>query len=205
MTCGSKRSCASEIIAAPSKAIGAFMTAAGPSSMTWGGWDTHAQNFKSLRDQLPALDVGLSALISDLDERGMLDDVSIVMWGEFGRTPIINKDAGRDHWARVAAAFLAGGGIRAGQVVGSSDRKAGEAVNPVHLHQVHATLYRNLGIDLETTQFVDPAGRPQYLLDNREPVKELLEGHTISQLLHFAIEIICFSENVFATIGCDQD
>jgi hypothetical protein len=143
-------------------------------AMTWGGWDTHGQNFKALRDQLPALDVGLSALISDLVDRGMLDDVSIVLWGEFGRTPIINKDAGRDHWPRVAAAFLAGGGIRAGQVVGSSDRKAGEAVTPVHIHQVHATLYRNLGIDLETTQFTDPSGRPQYLLDNREPVKELL-------------------------------
>ena len=142
-------------------------------AMTWGGWDTHSQNFKSLRDQLPALDVGMSALISDLDERGMLDDVSIVMWGEFGRTPVINKDAGRDHWARVAAAFMAGGGIRAGQVVGSSDRKAGEAVTPVHLHQVHATLYRNLGIDLET-QFVDPSGRPQYLLDDRTPIKELI-------------------------------
>ncbi|HVE43404.1 MAG TPA: DUF1501 domain-containing protein [Planctomycetota bacterium] len=143
-------------------------------AMTWGGWDTHSMNFKAMRDQLPALDMGLSALITDLVDRGMLDDVSIVLWGEFGRTPIINKDAGRDHWPRVAAAFLAGGGIRSGQVVGSSDRKAGEAVTPVHLHQVHATLYRNLGIDLETTQFVDPSGRPQYLLDNREPIKELL-------------------------------
>jgi uncharacterized protein (DUF1501 family) len=143
-------------------------------AMTWGGWDTHAMNFKSLRDQLPALDVGISALITDLVDRGMLDDVSIVLWGEFGRTPIINKDAGRDHWPRVAAAFMAGGGIRAGQVVGSSDRKAGEAVSPVHLHQVHATLYRNLGIDLETTQFIDPSGRPQYLLDDRTPIKELI-------------------------------
>ncbi len=143
-------------------------------AMTWGGWDTHAMNFKSLRDQLPALDMGLSALLTDLSDRGMLDDVSIVLWGEFGRTPIINKDAGRDHWARVAAAFLAGGGIRAGQVVGASDRKAGEATTPIHLHQVHATLYRNLGIDVETTQFVDPSGRPQYLLDNRTPIKELV-------------------------------
>jgi hypothetical protein len=142
-------------------------------AMTWGGWDTHSQNFKAMRDQLPALDMGLSALLTDLSDRGMLDDVGIVLWGEFGRTPNINKDAGRDHWPRVAAAFLAGGGIRAGQVVGASDRKAGEAVAPVHLHQVHATLYRNLGIDPETTQFVDPSGRPQYLLDNRTPIKEL--------------------------------
>jgi hypothetical protein len=69
---------------------------------------------------------------------------------------------------------MAGGGIRAGQVVGASDRQAADAVTPVHLHQIHATLYRNLGIDVETTQFIDPSGRPQYLLDNRNPIKELV-------------------------------
>lgn len=143
-------------------------------AMSWGGWDTHENNFKALRDQLPALDMGVSALIQDLSDRGMLNDVSIVLWGEFGRTPKITNNAGRDHWPRVSAAFLAGGGIRAGQVVGATDRQAGDAVTPVHLHQVHATLYRNLGIDLETTQFVDPSGRPQYLLDNRNPIKELV-------------------------------
>jgi len=142
-------------------------------AMSWGGWDTHENNFKTLRDQLPALDMGVSALIQDLSERGMLDDVSIVLWGEFGRSPKITNNAGRDHWPRVAAAFMAGGGIRAGQVVGASDRQAADAVTPVHLHQVHATLYRNLGIDLET-QFIDPSGRPQYLLDNRNPIKELV-------------------------------
>jgi len=142
-------------------------------AMSWGGWDTHENNFKTLREQLPALDMGVSALIQDLSERGMLDDVSIVLWGEFGRSPKITNNAGRDHWPRVAAAFMAGGGIRAGQVVGASDRQAADAVTPVHLHQVHATLYRNLGIDLET-QFIDPSGRPQYLLDNRNPIKELV-------------------------------
>ena len=120
-----------------------------------------------------ALDMGVSALIQDLSERGMLDDVSIVLWGEFGRSPKITNNAGRDHWPRVAAAFMAGGGIRAGQVIGASDRQAADAVTPVHLHQIHATLYRNLGIDLET-QFIDPSGRPQYLLDNRNPIKELI-------------------------------
>jgi hypothetical protein len=143
-------------------------------AMTWGGWDTHENNFRSLRSQLPALDVGLSALLDDLSERGMLQDVSIVMWGEFGRTPKINTGAGRDHWPRVAAAWLAGGGMKTGQVIGQSDRNAGDAVEPVHLHQIHATLYHNLGIDLDTTQFVDPSGRPQYLLENRQTVKGLV-------------------------------
>src|SRR5579862_8664314 len=143
-------------------------------AMSWGGWDTHENNFKTLRDQLPALDQGVSALIQDLSDRGMLDDVSIVLWGEFGRSPKITNNAGRDHWPRVSAAFMAGGGIRAGQVVGSSDRLAADAVTPIHLHQIHSTLYRNLGIDVETTQFIDPSGRPQYLLDNRNPVKELV-------------------------------
>lgn len=143
-------------------------------AMSWGGWDTHENNFRSLRTQLPALDLGLTALLEDLEARGMLRDVTVVLWGEFGRTPKVNDKAGRDHWPRVSAAFLAGGGLRTGQVVGASDRYAGEAVSPVHIHQVHATLYHTLGIDVQTTQFVDPSGRPQYLLDLREPLKELL-------------------------------
>ncbi|HXG61220.1 MAG TPA: DUF1501 domain-containing protein [Planctomycetota bacterium] len=143
-------------------------------AMSWGGWDTHENNFRTLRNQLPALDLGLSALLEDLDARGMLRDVTVVLWGEFGRTPKVNDKAGRDHWPRVSAAFLAGGGVRGGQVVGASDRYAGEALSPVHIHQVHATLYHNLGIDARTAQFTDPSGRPQYLLDIREPIKELL-------------------------------
>ncbi|MFN3485599.1 MAG: DUF1501 domain-containing protein, partial [Planctomycetota bacterium] len=143
-------------------------------AMSWGGWDTHENNFRSLRTQLPALDLGLSALLEDLEARGMLRDVTVVLWGEFGRTPKVNDKAGRDHWPRVSAAFLAGGGLRTGQVVGASDRYAGEALSPVHIHQVHATLYHNLGIDVRTVQFVDPSGRPQYLLDIREPIKDLL-------------------------------
>jgi hypothetical protein len=143
-------------------------------ALNWGGWDTHENNFKSLRDQLPALDIGLSALLDDLHERGMLSDVAVVMWGEFGRTPKINTGAGRDHWPRVSAAWIAGGGFKTGQVIGASDRVAGEAVTPVHVHQVHASLYHHLGIDVKTQQMVDPAGRPQYLLDLREPIKELV-------------------------------
>jgi len=143
-------------------------------SLSWGGWDTHRNNFKSLSEQLPALDRGLSALVSDLDERGMLGDVSIAIWGEFGRTPRVNSNAGRDHWPRVAAAFVAGGAIQGGRVVGASDRIASDADTPVHLHEVLATLYHSMGIDPRTQQIIDPAGRPRYLLDHREPISALL-------------------------------
>jgi uncharacterized protein (DUF1501 family) len=103
-------------------------------------------------------------------------DVSIAIWGEFGRTPRINSnDGGRDHWPRVAACFLAGGCVHGGRVVGSSDRIAGEAAErPVHVHEILATLYHNVGINVATAQIVDPAGRPRYLLDHREPIRELL-------------------------------
>ncbi len=144
-------------------------------AMRWGGWDTHSNNFKTLSDQLPALDMGLSALLDDLYDRRMLDDVTVIVWGEFGRTPRVNGNGGgRDHWPRVAAAWIAGGGIKAGQAVGESDRIAGDAVTPVHVHNVHATLYHNMGINTRTQQFHDPAGRPQYLLDHRDPVRELV-------------------------------
>ncbi len=144
-------------------------------SIGWGGWDTHGNNFDRLRGHLPALDQAVSALLGDLSERGMLDDVTVAVWGEFGRTPKVNNRSGRDHWPRVASAFLAGGGMQTGQAIGATDRYAGEAVErPVHLHEVHATLYHNLGIDVENTKIVDPAGRPQYLVDVRKPMPELV-------------------------------
>ncbi|QDU93350.1 DUF1501 domain-containing protein [Lignipirellula cremea] len=144
-------------------------------SMTWGGWDTHANNFDTLRTQLPALDRGLSALLGDLEDRGMLQDVVVAVWGEFGRTPRINAGAGRDHWPQVAAAFLGGGAFRHGQAIGSSDRIGGEAdLRPVHVHEVLATMYHHMGINPETEQIIDPAGRPRYLLDNRQPIRELV-------------------------------
>jgi hypothetical protein len=136
-------------------------------------WDTHEDNFNTLRRLLPALDLGLCALLDDLHDRGLLGDVSVAAWGEFGRTPRINERGGRDHWPRVSAALVAGGGMKTGQVVGSTDRLGGEAVEAIHFQNVHATLYHNLGIDVNT-QFVDPAGRPQYLLDEREPIRALI-------------------------------
>jgi hypothetical protein len=142
----------------------------------FGGWDTHSNNFKTLRERnLPGLDQAMSALIDDLDFHGMLDDVTIVLWGEFGRTPRVNARAGRDHWPRLAMAFMAGGGTRGGQIVGSSSRKAEVAESrPVDYQEVHATMYHNMGIDLHTTQFIDPAGRPQYILDHLDPIAELV-------------------------------
>ena len=95
----------------------------------WGSWDTHSNNFTKLKTQLPQLDIAMSALIEDLEQRGMLDDVSIVMWGEFGRTPRVNSNGGgRDHWPKLAMAFLAGGGMRTGQAIGESTKYAEEAL-----------------------------------------------------------------------------
>jgi hypothetical protein len=141
----------------------------------WGGWDTHGDNFNQLRRQLPKLDRALSSLLADLADRGLDKDVTIVMWGEFGRTPRVNSGAGRDHWSRVAMCFLAGGGMRLGQAIGSSTKYAEEAKDrPVHLQEVFATLYHNLGLDVTRTQIIDPAGRPQYLVEMRQPIAELV-------------------------------
>ena len=122
---------------------------------------------------LPILDHGLSALLRDLEERGMLDDVTIVAWGEFGRSPKINKNGGRDHWPKVGMAMLAGGGMRCGQVIGATDRQAGEATSrPVSYQDVLATVYRNLGIDALRTTIDDPRGRPRYLLEEGQLISE---------------------------------
>ncbi len=138
-------------------------------------WDWHKDNFQLGRMTLPLLDIGLSALIEDLDERGMLDDVAVVAWGEFGRTPKINAGAGRDHWPKVGGALLAGGGMRTGQVIGSTNRYGEEPKDrPVHFREVFATLYHLMGINVATTQFTDFAGRPHYLVDGRVPMAELV-------------------------------
>ena len=141
-----------------------------------GSWDTHSNNFNHLRGQLPRLDHALHALIEDLSARGMEKDVTVVVWGEFGRTPRVNKNkGGRDHWYEVASCFLAGGGMKTGQVVGKSNRNAERAVErPVHLLEVFATMYHNLGIDVRTATINDPGGRPQYLTDGRMPIHELI-------------------------------
>jgi len=145
--------------------------------MSRGGfnWDWHKENFSNVRATVPMLDIGLSAMVEDLHARGLADDVSVVVWGEFGRTPKINGKAGRDHWPNANMCLLAGGGMRTGQVVGSTNR-LGEvpADRPVHYREVFATLYHNLGIDAKNLTLEDLRGRPQYIVDQREPIRELI-------------------------------
>jgi hypothetical protein len=143
-------------------------------TLSYGRWDSHGQNFELVRDHGSKLDQGLSALVEDLDARGMLDDVTVIAWGEFGRTPRINKGAGRDHWPQVSCAILAGGGMRTGQAIGATNRLGEYAKErPVHFQEIFATLYRNLGLDPETTTITDPTGRPQYLTE-RKAIAELV-------------------------------
>ena len=131
-------------------------------TLSFGRWDSHGKNFDLVRDHGAKLDQALSALIEDLDVRGMLDDVTVIAWGEFGRTPTINKDAGRDHWPKVSCAILAGGGLRTGQVIGATNRLGEFAEQrPVHFQEIIATLYRSIGIDPNSTPIMDQAGRPQ--------------------------------------------
>jgi hypothetical protein len=145
-------------------------------SISISDFDTHSANFPRLKRLLPIVDHGLAMLIEDLNERGMLDDVSIVAWGEFGRTPTVDpKNGGRHHWPAVGMALLAGGGMRTGQVIGATDRHAKAAIErPVHYQDVFATLYHNLGISARATTVPDPTGRPQYLLDRGEVMREVV-------------------------------
>jgi Protein of unknown function (DUF1501) len=134
-------------------------------TLTFGRWGSHGQNFAFMRDHGGKLDQCLSALIEDLDVRGMLNDTTVAVWGEFGRTPRINGNAGRDHWAPVSCCLLAGGGMRTGQAIGSTNR-LGEvaATRPVTHGEILATIYHNLGIAPNTT-ILDPTGRPQFLTE----------------------------------------
>ena len=145
-------------------------------TLAFSRWDHHGKNFDALRQDLPLLDQGVSALIEDIHARGLDKDVSVIVWGEFGRTPTINKEGGRDHWPRVSCALLAGGGMKTGQVIGATDRLGGEASErPVHFGEVFATLYHNLGIDATKVTLNDLSSRPQFLVDNNyQPVHELI-------------------------------
>jgi hypothetical protein len=149
-------------------------------TLAYGRWDWHGKphgtTFENARNHMPMLDRGITALVEDLHQRGLDEDVSVVVWGEFGRTPKINKEAGRDHWPQVACALLTCGGMKTGQVIGSTDRLADHAKDrPVHFQEVFATLYHNLGIDLTTTTVKDHTGRPHYLVDaEMKPMRELV-------------------------------
>ena len=145
-------------------------------TLAFSRWDHHGSNFNACRQDMPMLDQGLSALIDDIHGRGLDKDVSVVVWGEFGRTPKINKNAGRDHWPAVSCGLLFGGGMRTGQVIGSTDRLGGEAKDrPVHFQEVFATLYHRLGIDVNQVTIRDLSGRPQYLVDSEyQPMAEVI-------------------------------
>ena len=145
-------------------------------TLAFSRWDWHGNNFRRGREDMPLLDRGITALVNDLHRRGLDEDVSVVVWGEFGRTPKINKDAGRDHWPRVSCALLACGGMKTGQAIGSTDRLGGEADSrPVRFGEVFATLYHNLGIDIDEVTVPDLSGRPQYLVEpGCRPMPELV-------------------------------
>lgn len=144
-------------------------------TVAFGFWDYHGNNFRNARNDMPLLDQGVTALVEDLHARGLDKDVTVVVWGEFGRTPVINKDAGRDHWPRVSCGLLAGGGMKTGQVLGATDRLGGEAIErPVHFGEVFATMYHNIGIDAANTTIKDLSGRPQYIVDGYKPIHEVI-------------------------------
>lgn len=144
-------------------------------TIAFGFWDYHGSNFHRCREDLPMLDQGVRALVTDLYQRGLDKDVSVVVWGEFGRTPKINPKAGRDHWPRVSCALLSGGGMKTGQAIGATDRLGGEAEErPVHFQEILATLYHNVGLDVNKATVKDLAGRPHYLTDGRQPIPELI-------------------------------
>ena len=142
-------------------------------TINYAGWDHHAKIFDSLNKKLPEFDQGLSALLEDMDTRGLLAETMVLAFGEFGRSPKVNKDAGRDHWGPAASLLFAGAGVKRGQVVGSTDKMGGFATRrPVAPGDVACTVYQALGID-PTTMLPSPDGRPISILDTGEAIKEL--------------------------------
>ncbi len=138
-------------------------------------WDTHNDGFTRLKQtRLPELDQAVSALLDDLEERGLLDTTLVGLFGEFGRTPKINATAGRDHWSNVFSVMLTGGGLKRGQVIGTSSPN-GEIPRdrPVHFTDILATMYHQMGISTDRV-FHDPFGRPFPILDGGQPLPELL-------------------------------
>ena len=145
-------------------------------SLNFSRWDWHSGNFKRGREDMPLLDQALSSLVEDLHDRGLDRDVSVVCWGEFGRTPKINAKGGRDHWPKANFCLLAGGGMKNGQVIGSTDKQAAEPDDrPVHFNEVHATLFHQMGISPTHDRAFDLQGRPHYPVDPQaKPLAELI-------------------------------
>jgi hypothetical protein len=143
-------------------------------TVSFTGWDTHANHFRKSQDELlPQFDQGLAALLSHLAQRGLLDSTTVFVTGEFGRTPKINARAGRDHWPRAFSVLLAGGGVRGGQTIGASDENGmGPLSDPITPDQIAASFYHSLGIDY----------RKEYHTNTGRPVMVVREGSVISQL-----------------------
>ena len=139
-----------------------------------GGWDTHTDNFTSLKNQLlPQVDKAMSALVEDLVQRGMYKDTAIIWMGEFGRTPRINGNAGRDHWARSWSVVVGGGGFKGGQVVGETNADGTEVeTEPYTSQDLMASVCKSVGISLETT-FTSRNGRPMKIANSGKVIKEL--------------------------------
>ncbi len=138
-----------------------------------GGWDHHTKIFTGIKERLAPLDQALAALIEDLDARGILDSTLVICLGEFGRTPQVNKDAGRDHWPHAMSVLMAGAGIPRGQIIGATDAKGYYASENVHSPEdFAASLYTKMGIDHAETLHTN-TGRPVQLVNNGKPIKEL--------------------------------
>jgi hypothetical protein len=139
-----------------------------------GGWDHHTGIFKALETRLPPFEATLAALVQDLEARGLLETTLLVVLGEFGRTPQVNKDAGRDHWSNAMSVLFAGGGTPPGQVIGATDRQGYAAVERVlSPENFVSTIYAKLGID-PSKVFYTPEGRPVHLVSDGTPIKELM-------------------------------
>ena len=143
-------------------------------TVTYGAWDTHSYHYRGISTQMPDLDRGFAGLITDLDQRGMLDSTLVLVTSEFGRTPRVNAGGGRDHWPRVFSIVMAGGGIKRGQIYGSSDALAAEpASDPLTVENYAHTVYHLLGINARS-QLMSPGDRPQAIVMNGEVVSKLL-------------------------------
>ncbi|MEX0825129.1 MAG: DUF1501 domain-containing protein [Pirellulaceae bacterium] len=143
-------------------------------TLTYGGWDMHQQITSGIKRTMPSLDNALSVLIDDLSDRGMLDETLVMVSSEFGRTPKVNKDAGRDHWAKVFSVMLAGGGVKGGMVYGASDATAAEPENdPVSPADLATTMYRLLGI-VADKELMAPGGRPVEIVDGGKVINDIL-------------------------------
>src|SRR5262249_43719868 len=142
-------------------------------TVNYGGWDHHAGIWDSLNRKLPEFDQGLAALLEDMSTRGLLADTLVACFGEFGRTPRINRETGRDHWGPAASLLFPGAGVRGGQVIGQTDRQGAQVTRrPVHPSDVAYTIYDAVGVDPHRW-LMHPEGRPVEILDRGEPVREL--------------------------------